>query len=749
MRQARRSRLRSLLLVLAIVAANFLIGQGPASAASCEPPTPERPGDAVINSIDAAALDHGTPAESNYGNYSYAGTVWHGWKDGDVLLSDQCSGVWDSMDTNLGNWLFKAGKLPVAANNALWYMMGSQSSPVGGMDGAVNHAASVMYGSAFVPYVVLAMLLGGVGMLWHAKRGNTSSVAGRLMSALVGLAIAGLTLSGVGSLRMLDDVVTSGAQSLQGSAAKAALGGPKESQINERDAVPELLYQRVIWRSWLAGEFGNAESSAAKKYGQKLLESQAWKKTDVADANSENKLKNKQNSYRDIAGKLKKEDPGAYEVFTGGAETRIGTGFFSAIRGLLYGVFPTLAQMGALLVLWVLRLLFVGGSVIGLLLLVTERAIGPFFRGIGKALGHGALLEVGAACYYLAASIVSQQTSNSAVELVLLSITTVVAFAIFHPIRNLYKIVGGLTEAAGFENRGKKISQFGVMRSYKRWRRERRYDRRADSQNEMMSELTNAIRGMGNGMAMPQAPSHRAEEADAAHEPISAHAERARQHPSAQGTAALAGAAMGSGFDTGRNNPGAGSAGAPGGGPGNSPGGQGSGGGGTTFASATRMDQETPYSRDGIGNSNGFRYVSGTGADDDTGQGIAGERDVKRGIGGATEPSTGSEPQSRTERPEDVLDDLHASGDWFLPGRDGDDQDIREVRPQRDGDDIVYPITDSGVESISRSPHRPESSDEHSSLSADDEKTFWDIDTPSEGQERAERRGTDADGSDE
>lgn len=703
----RRPRLRMLLVIAAIVLGNVLVGQGSASAASCDPPTPEQPGNGVINLIDPAQLDHGDPA-SLYGTYSYAGTVWYDWGSGSNIPG-MCQGPGAWLQTNLGNWFFKIGKGTAAGANGLWYMLGSHDNPVAGLDKGVGHGAKVLYGAGFVPYLALALILGAVGMFWHAQRGKNHRVASKLVSALVGLGIAGLTIVAPSAFtNVLDRVVIDGSQSLQGSAAQAAQGG--KNKVARRDAVPNMLYNQVAYRSWLEGEFGDAESSEAKKYGPKLLDAQAWKKTDVDNGKAQQQRQAKQHKYKSVAKKLKTSTRG-YDVFSGEAQTRLGNGLMGAMRGVLFGLFPLLSSLGTLLVLWVMRLLVMGGSIIGLIMIVTDRSLSMFLRGIGKSIGHGFVLTLGSSLYYLASSLIANKVTTPLGQVLLLTVTMLVFFAVFRPIRNLYKIAGALVESAGFEDRGQSMRQFGLWRSYRRWRMDRKMNHLRDGANESLSNIADALRGNGERgeTANAGAPSSRPEGNvdNAAGEPgsVRGFADRVWQQRSRSGTpvAALGTSGGGGGGPDAAGGGDGSTPGALGGGP-HRPGTPPTGGGWTAF----RLDRDAPG-------------TAGARSDGDTSAGVGGGGPHPGGLDGASyrgevgaspapslpgeEPSVGLPSRERPEQANDRNEDdpiveLHEDGHMFSPDQDAQDQphqartwrdeqgrEIHDIRSQQTGDE--------------------------------------------------------------
>src|ERR1700759_2616532 len=73
----RRGRKWSVVILVASLLGIPIVLGLPAFADECGvAPIPERPGAGMVGAIDPPALDHGDP-NSNYGKYSYAGTVWH------------------------------------------------------------------------------------------------------------------------------------------------------------------------------------------------------------------------------------------------------------------------------------------------------------------------------------------------------------------------------------------------------------------------------------------------------------------------------------------------------------------------------------------------------------------------------------------------------------------------------------------------------------------------------------------------
>jgi len=181
-----------LLLVTGLLGIQIVFGM-PAYADQCgQAPPLERPGAGMVGAIDPPLLDHGD-VNSNYGRYSYAGTVWHVF-DTNCGLTNTFTDPNSVIDTWAGNQLFNVGKNIVGATNSLHYEMLLPTGMFQPLDDAVAKAAATVYNNVYVRWFGPVALLLALLMFRYIWTGDLASMSRRGMWALAGMWLAASVL---------------------------------------------------------------------------------------------------------------------------------------------------------------------------------------------------------------------------------------------------------------------------------------------------------------------------------------------------------------------------------------------------------------------------------------------------------------------------------------------------------------------------------------------------------------------------
>jgi hypothetical protein len=462
-------RRRGLLLVIAILAIQVLLAS-PASAASSCVPNPERPTAGFVATIDPPRPEHGTP-DHPYGHYAYAGTRWNTYSDSPLDLF--CGNPFAHTDTWLGNQFFNVGKTVVAANNSLWYLLtySGQNGPVfSNIDHGLSTGAKSLYDNAFTPLLSLVLLLAVVWILFKTLKGALAHVATKLLWILFAFWVAASSYLMPGAYTtFLDSILTDGIREIQG----AVLAANGYDSVN---GMPQLLYDQVISKTWLEGEFSSATSPIALQQGPRLLDSQAWSKSDSVDTVSQADLDRKKATFEDVAAKVRGTEAEAY--FTGDNGSRFGTGFLGMVRGLCFAYFPLIAQLGQLLGMLILRLLILFAPILGLVMILYHRAAPGIARGLGKALGSCLMLAIGSTGYLWVLPIVLKDTTNSFLQMVIMAVITIIAMVLIRPFRQITSMVSGIVHAAGLNYATNSTATGWALRTWTRHRRRNKRDKR-------------------------------------------------------------------------------------------------------------------------------------------------------------------------------------------------------------------------------------------------------------------------------
>jgi hypothetical protein len=426
-----RSRRRAVLLIVAgLLGTQVLIGT-PALAYDCsDPPNPERPGAGMVGALDPAPIGVGQPG-SVYDEVGYAGLVWHVYDDNCVLSK----GVTDpnaTIDTWAGNELFNVGKNIVGATNSLHYALlgGDLVKP---LDDLVMTGTVALYNSVYAPWFGLFALLLAVVVFRHIWKGDLATISKRGMWALAGMWLAAATyLTPLLYTHVLDEILITGTSQVQA-------GFLKQVGVDERNALPTVLHDNVIYRSWLRGEFGSPDAPQAQQYGRDLVRAQAWTKQEVASGADAGSPEPKKAQYKAIATQLGSSSG----YFKGTDGSRTGAGFLAMFQGLAYGLFQLLAKAGILLAQVLLRVLILAGPIIGLVALLYHDVL----RSVGRAAGAALLNVVVIAALAGMHTLMLTWLFNPArglpllTQMLLATLVTVVFFLVGKPVRRMWQMV--------------------------------------------------------------------------------------------------------------------------------------------------------------------------------------------------------------------------------------------------------------------------------------------------------------------
>jgi hypothetical protein len=437
--------LLGLMLVIALAGSSTALGstalaQVPGVDDCKQAPNPERPGSGMVGAIDPTPLQAGTP-NSVYAEVGYAGLVWHTYD-----LGCGPSGLRNPnavIDTWTGNLLFDIGKVIIGATNGLHYALGD-----GGLLAPLNDlivsGTVALYDSVYAPWFGLIAVLLAIVLFRSIWRGDLATVSKRAAWALAGIWLAAATyLTPLLYTQVLDGVLVDGSNQVR-------TGFLHEVGIAQRDALPTLLHEQIIYRNWLRGEFGSPDGPQAAQLGRDLVRAQAYTKQEIAAGADDPKsgvADRKKQEYKSIADRT----GSAYGYFQGIDGNRIGVGFLAALQAVMFGLFQLLAQAALLLAQVMLRVVILLGPIIGLIAILHH----DLLRGVGRAVGAAVLnivvLSALAALHTLVMVWVFDPARNISVlaQMLLAGMITLVMLLVARPVRRMWQMTELAVGAVG------------------------------------------------------------------------------------------------------------------------------------------------------------------------------------------------------------------------------------------------------------------------------------------------------------
>ncbi len=443
--------LLGLMVAIAVLSSSAALGppawaQVPGVDDCKQPPNPERPGSGMVGAIDPTPLQAGTP-NSVYAEVGYAGLVWHTYD-----LGCGPSGLRNPnavIDTWTGNILFDVGKAIVGATNGLHYAL-SDGGLLAPLNDLIVSGTVALYDTVYAPWFGLVAVLLAIVLFRSIWRGDLATVSKRAAWALAGIWFAAATyLTPLLYTQVLDGVLVEGSNQVR-------TGFLQGVGIEQRDALPTLLHEQIIYRNWLRGEFGSPDGPQATQLGRDLVRAQAFTKQEIAAGADDPKsgvADRKKQEYKTIADRT----GSAYGHFQGVDGNRIGVGFLAALQGVMFGLFQLLAQAALLLAQVVLRVVILLGPVIGLVAILYHELLRGVGRAVGAALLNVVVLSALAALHTLVMVWVFDPARNISVlaQMLLAGMITLVMLLIARPVRRMWQMtelavgaVGGALPAA-------------------------------------------------------------------------------------------------------------------------------------------------------------------------------------------------------------------------------------------------------------------------------------------------------------
>ncbi|HVH23557.1 MAG TPA: hypothetical protein VNA11_13990 [Pseudonocardia sp.] len=437
----RHRRLAAVLVVLGLVGGSALIGQ-PAMAQplSCkESPEPDRPGTGLVGSLDPPTYGVGEPG-SVYDEVGYAGLVWHNYDLG-------CAGTAvfnpaTTTDTWLGNQTLNVAKFVVGGVNWAHYLIADGGKLLSPLDKVISDGTRAMYDAVFTTWIGPALSILAVVLLVLALRGDLAQQTQRAAMALAAL--------GVGSAAYLAPVdwATAGDDLLLDGVTQMQEGFLGQVGLGDRDTLPTVLVDQVIYQNWLRGEFGSPDVPQARELGRDLLRAQTFTKAEIAEGRDTMELAaQKKSAFAAVGDRMGDR----YPYFQGKSGSRVGAGLLAVVQAACIALFQLLSKVLVLVAMLILRLLVMTAPAVAVVAVLKPDVLPALLRVAGAAIVN--TLVVGALAGLHALLVVSLFRPGNGLDLwlslLVTGVVTVVLWAVARPFRRLVSMVSLTREQFG------------------------------------------------------------------------------------------------------------------------------------------------------------------------------------------------------------------------------------------------------------------------------------------------------------
>jgi hypothetical protein len=425
------------------------------------PPTPETP-DAGLSgwfASEPASASQPGPA-GRYSRYGYAGYDFTTYDVGCVSPVTHPASTFEDTVAN-GEFMF-AGSV-IGASNALREKAWEPNSLWGWADALVNNATRSIYRQVFTVFGAVTLAVIGLYLMWRSRQ---SDMSGALTTAgwalLVMVAVTAVATWPVRAAHLADSTLVGGLSVVHNAI------GPENASIPADqcpDATPgactdhrppavrasDTATENMLYRNWLRGLLGSADSPTAIKYGPVLYDARSlsWSQAAGIAAHPDTRaavIAQKQQEWVKVAEQIKTEDPQAYDYLQGNqGMDRIGAGFIAILSSLFFGMFDITASILVLIGFLIFRWAVIAAPVLGTvgLLRPASSGIRRLANAVVAATFNIVIFGTGAAVYlYAVGLIMGTATLPGWLQVVLVWLVGVVGWLLLRPYRRITQLGG-------------------------------------------------------------------------------------------------------------------------------------------------------------------------------------------------------------------------------------------------------------------------------------------------------------------
>ncbi|MGY0232620.1 MFS transporter [Longispora urticae] len=351
----------------------------------------------------------------------------------------------------------------VGAANALRERAWEPKELWGWADPLVEKATKAVYTKVFTVFGSITLAVVGLYLLWRSRQSDMSSTmttAGWAMFVLV--VVTALATWPTKAAGLADSTLTTGLAAVHTAIGPATRDIPPDKcpqpnpdacKDNRPPAVRagDTAAENLLYKNWLRGTLGSADSITAQKYGMALYDAKSfsWAETEKMRTEPGQRaaiITLKATEWQKVAEQIKTEDPEAYEYLQGMRGTdRIGAGFVAILASLAYSFFDITASILVLLGFVLFRWAVIAAPVIGTIALLKPASAGfrRLMNAVLAAVFNILIFGTGAAIYLFAVDqIMSTAALPGWLQVVLIWLCGIVGWMLLRPYRRITQMAG-------------------------------------------------------------------------------------------------------------------------------------------------------------------------------------------------------------------------------------------------------------------------------------------------------------------
>jgi hypothetical protein len=438
------------------------------------PPTPNAPDSGLAGWFAERPASSTKPGPQGiYSQYGYAGYSYNTYD----LEGGCASTILDpsyKFETTVANGEFMVATAIIGASNALRERAWDPASMWGWANPLVEQATRAVYEKVFSVFGVITLAIVGLYLIWRSRQadmGAATTTAG--WAILVMVAVTAIAAWPVRSANLADQTLVSTLSVVHDAVGPREQGTPSGKcddptpgacDDNRPPAVraSDTATDTMLYRNWLRGELGSADSVTAQRYGRALYDAKSltWAEAQKMRDNPSTReatIRDKNTEWDKVAQQIHTEDPEAYEYLQGqNGMDRIGAGFIAVLASLMFAMFDLTASLLVLLGFLIFRWAVIAAPILGTVGLLRPASAGirRLANAVVAAVFNIAIFGTGAAIYLFAVDLIMNTASLPGwLQVVLVWLVGVVGWLLLRPYRRITQL-GGKDSAAAIASAG-------------------------------------------------------------------------------------------------------------------------------------------------------------------------------------------------------------------------------------------------------------------------------------------------------
>jgi hypothetical protein len=401
-----------------------------------------------------------------YSQYGYAGYDFTTYDQGCVSPLTHPAA---SFEDTIANGEFMIATSIIGAADALREYAWDPQNMWGWADPLVDKATKSLYSKVFTVFGSLTLAVVGLYLLWRSRQSDMSNAVTTAGWAIfVMVIVTAIAAWPVRSAHLADSTLVGGLSVVHNAIGPetntpvgAQCGDPTAGAcVDHRSAAvraSDTATENMIYKNWLRGLLGSADSPTALKYGPVLYDAKSftWQEEEKIQQNPGTRdatIQRKQQEWMKVADQIKVEDPQAYSYLQGEqGMDRVGAGFIAILSSLFFGMFDITASILVLIGFLIFRWAVIASPILGTIGLLRPASSGlrRLANAVLAAIFNIIIFGTGAAVYLFAVDLImGTATLPGWLQVVLVWLVGVVGWLLLRPYRRITQMGGKDSTAA-------------------------------------------------------------------------------------------------------------------------------------------------------------------------------------------------------------------------------------------------------------------------------------------------------------